>query len=156
MERRKAIIYSISIIVAAYGFHFHFLSGESVTKSNSSASTPVISKAKVTSTMEDELSAQIISSSMEVKPAEQTGKSRNPFKNNKADQRNNPISGTPIQYARPSVSAISSDGRSTFVIANNKIIKIGETVGVWRLIKVESEKALFDGPDGTIWVSLGG
>jgi hypothetical protein len=81
---------------------------------------------------------------------------RNPFKNNNINQGIKISSGTPVRYAKPMVSAISVDGSGTFVIANNKVIKIGEKIGVWKLVKAESERALFGGPDGSIWVKLGG
>jgi hypothetical protein len=156
MERRKIIVYIIFVIVAAYGFHFHFLSGKSAVKQNSPASAPVISKAKIASIPEAELPDQEISLSNEIQPARQTLRSRNPFKNKKSGQRITPVFREPVRHSKPDVSAISADGSETFVIANNKIIKIGERIGVWTLVRAEPERALFDGPDGTVWVNLGG
>jgi|GEM_PF-2346291 len=156
MERRKIIVYSIFVIVAAYGFHFHFLSGKSTVKQNSPGSAPVMSKAKIASISEAEMPDQEISRLNDIQLAEQTIKSRNPFKNNKSGRRISPVSAKPVRHTRPKVSAISADGSEAFVIANNKIIKIGEKIGVWTLVRAESERALFDGPDGTVWVNLGG
>ncbi len=155
MDRRKIIIYSIFIIVVAYGFYFHFLSGEPAKKIDTPARFYDTMQANISSA-EQILTERKVEETNEYQPNVRHTRERNPFENKNINQGKKPTAGIPVRYARPNVSAISVGGSETFVIANNKIIKIGETVGVWRLIKVESEKALFNGPDSTIWVSLGG
>lgn len=155
MERRKIIIYSIFFIVSAYGFYFHFLSGET----KKEIGTPVQINATIQagiSEVEPVLTGPSVGDTVNQKPALRNPGNRNPFKNNNINQGIKISSGTPVRHTRPNVSAISVDGSGTFVIANNKVIKIGEKIGVWRLVKAESERALFDGPDGSIWVKLGG
>ncbi|UCC78673.1 MAG: hypothetical protein JSW64_10365 [Candidatus Zixiibacteriota bacterium] len=155
MERRKIIIYSIFIIVAAYGFYFHFLSGETDKNTSAPLHTDATIRANI-SEVETELAKPSIKDTTEQKATLRSPGNRNPFENNNINQGVKISSGKPVRYARPIISAISVDGSGTFVIANNKVIKIGEKIGVWKLVKAESERALFDGPDGSIWVNLGG
>lgn len=155
MERRKIIIYSIFFIVAAYGFYFHFLSGETKKEIGAPARSNATIQANV-SGIEPILSEPLIGDTLQTQPTLRNPGNRNPFKNNNINQGIKISSRTPVRHARPNVSAISMDGSGTFVIANNRVIKIGEKIGVWRLVKAESERALFDGPDGSIWVKLGG
>ncbi|UCE66602.1 MAG: hypothetical protein JSU85_00885 [Candidatus Zixiibacteriota bacterium] len=155
MERRKIIIYSIFLIVAAYGFYFHFLAGEPSKEVNTPA--PINDTMQASISGDEEIIAdRTTEKSNEYQLTLRYNRQRNPFENKNVYRGKKPAGGIPVRYAKPNVSAISMGGSGTFVIANNKIIKIGETVGVWRLVKVESEKALFDGPDSTIWASLGG
>jgi hypothetical protein len=155
MGRRKVIINLIFLIVAVYGIYFHFLSG----KPSKNNDTP----AQVNNGIQSDISAagQILSEwkveeAAEYQTALQHNRERNPFENKNINRGYKPGAGIPVRYARPNVSAISLNGSNSCVIANDKIIKIGETVGVWKLVKVESEKALFAGPDSTIWANLGG
>ena len=80
----------------------------------------------------------------------------NPFKTKISGYSGVPTAVSTTQSFRPNITAISNDGPESLVIANNKVIRIGEFVGKWRLSRVESEKALFEGPDGAIWIYLGG
>ncbi len=155
MERRKIIIYSIFIIVAAYGFYFHFISGETNKKTSAPVRTNATIQASIPEIEPVFTDPSVVDTAVQ-EPTLRSPGNRNPFKNNNINQGIKISSGKPVRHARPIISAISVDGSGTFVIANNKVIKIGEKIGVWKLIKAESERALFDGPDGSIWVKLGG
>lgn len=156
MNRRKIIVYSIFVVVATYGFYFHFLSGE--TKKRTPTPVPSGDTIQAGAIAGPDLNEPVraVSDSSANQPVLRRYKSRNPFEARNAHHEDSPTASTPVHYSRPDISAISRDGSESLVIANNKVIRIGERIGDWKLMKVESDKALFDGPEGAVWIYLGG
>jgi hypothetical protein len=156
MNRRQIIIYSIFAVVSVYGIYFHFLSGEPTKQAEIKTPTANTAVGSAPDSFEIPVPANDIVKVPDSSSAIQRYPTRNPFKNRNANYIKKPAAGIPINSARPNITAISGNGAEALVIADNKVIKIGEKIGNWKLVRVESEKALFDGPGGSIWVYLGG
>lgn len=156
MERRKIIIYSIFVVTVIYGIYFHFLSGEPTGKNPEPALSAGVVQASITAPdMNNNTDREIAVENTGFKKIENnTG--RNPFQNPKFHSHKSSYSRPAVKYVKPVLTAISLDGDDTFVVVNNKIIKIGEYVGAWKLLKAEKGRALFESPSGSAWIKLGG
>ncbi len=154
MERRQIIIYALFVFAVGYGIYFHFLSDGN--------NKP----AKYEDRPQKELTAAIAQISISDADANAEAKlrvknnydwGRNPFKNKTASAgRNKDAHVSHVRAPRPRLTAISIDGPDTFVVANSRVVSTGEKIGIWKFRKADKEKALFDGPNGPVWVQLGG
>ena len=155
MQSRKSIIYLIFAATVAYGFYFHFLSDRSGTSSGESESNRESLMALAGSRNDRPAALQSAAARDETEvpdwkrdPFRKTA-NVNPTVTRKSPSRN-------IIPDKPEVSAISGTGREAMVIADGRMLKIGEKTGPWRLINVGNQAALFDGPGGRTWIRLGG
>lgn len=156
MERRKIIIYAIFVVSLAYGIYFHFLSGDSKTESLPEVNPPAPARAALVIPDSGDSLLRNNEEPKDIQPVQNNDLPRNPFLKVPEKRVSSPHSGRAVQYARPTISAISPGGPDSFVIANNRILKIGEFTGVWKLVQVENNRALFSGPNGSVWVKIGG
>lgn len=154
MERRQIIIYALFVFAVGYGIYFHFLSDEN----NQAAKHEGRPLKELTAA-----AAQILilgvdnGAKAELPPNKNYDWGRNPFKNKIASvSRNKTAPVSHVRAARPRLTAISIDGPDTFVVVNSRVISTGENIGIWKFRKADKEKALFDGPNGPVWVQLGG
>jgi hypothetical protein len=156
MERRKIIIYAIFAVTLAYGIYFHFLSGDS--KAEYQPDVNPSAPARAAFVMPDTGGPLIRDDEnpKDIRPVRNNDRPRNPFLRESKGKASSFHAGKPVQYAKPTISAISPGGPETFVVANNRILKIGESTGVWTLVKAENGQALFSGPNGSIWIKIGG
>ena len=156
MERRKLIIYAIFVVTSAYGVYFHFLSdgGKKKTVNQPRPAEPVATT-YIGATDESAAVPDLVKKA-EIRQPTADKRSRNPFLKYNDTQAVNVPDSRPVMADRPALSAVSPGGSDAFVIANGRILKIGESAGVWKLLKAEDGKALFDGPGGSVWVKIGG
>lgn len=155
MERRKIIIYTISVLVFAYGIYFHLFSGEGLfgnQEQTRDVAHPIAASVKIAAP------AVIPPQESSNLPKSNDSWVRNPFSNNGHGARRQ--SSAPILTRReaipPRISAISNLGGEKMAIVDGKLLQVGEYSGEWRLVKIDDDRALFAGPDGNIWVKLGG
>jgi hypothetical protein len=156
MEIRKITIYSIFVVTVAYGIYFHFLSDNSAHIPAPDISPMPTVDIPIDTTAIGESNGIIQDKTIESRPASTIGRSRNPFLKEDAKRIDRAGGNKRPEYTRPTVSAVSPGGADTFVIANGRLLRIGESIGVWKLMKAESGRALFAGPGGSIWVRIGG
>lgn len=155
MERRKIIIYVIFLVTLGYGVYFHFLSGDSkTTRRHGTGPATAINAALVLPPLPDS-TFRNGENSNDTPLIVQNSRPRNPFLKKTRSHASAPIAAKPVHYAKPIVTAISPGGTDTFVIANGRLLRIGETIGAWTLINAENGRALFSGPGGMIWVKVG-
>jgi hypothetical protein len=157
MQRRTVIIYSIFVVTVIYGAYFHFLSGD-VNETGISPDSPRIDIAGPPTTA----SAAVfpIQTSVERAEAEDDQETwlRDPFRNNRgyrAPSRPQPPMQTQ-KLQRPKLSAVSISEAGAMAVVDGRVIAVGEKIGPWRLIEVTEDAALFEGPENSIWVRLGG
>ena len=151
MEIRKIAIYSLFILVAIYGFYFHFLGGEGAVNGEKS-NTPV---------MESSVSAnRVIADGSTVRSPEIIVKEwkKDPFLNNRNYKTNSSVTryDEPDNTNKPRLSAISSSIGIKMAVVDGKVLRVGENVGVWRLDEITDKAARLKGPDGSVWIKLGG
>lgn len=157
MERRTVIIYSIFIVAVIYGAYFHFFSG-TVNKSRASLDS---SRIDVTGPTTTAAVADLPFQST----ARQGDDSNNedgwigdPFRNDqKYKKSSEPKAVTKVQRVKkPQLSAISVSEAGAMAVVDGRIVAVGEKIGFWRLIEVTDDAARFKGPEGSIWVRIGG
>jgi hypothetical protein len=155
MQSRKSIIYLIFAATVAYGFYFHFLSDRSGTSSGENESN-LLSPAAMTGNRTDRPVA--LQSAMVRDKIKVPDWKRDPFR--KTARTNPTVTGKNpsknIIPDKPRVSAVSGTGGEAMVIADGRMLKIGEKIGPWKLVDVGNQAALFDGPGGRTWIRLGG
>jgi len=160
MERRKIIIYAISAIVFVYGIYFHFFSGEGLF--GAKKTPPPTQQSAVPEVVAPPVLAAAPAIPSISKPANEVEFkdkwSRDPFRHDRQSAPM-PLSTNTVareEYPPPRISAISNMGGERMAIVDGKLLQIGGMSGVWRLIQIVDDKALFAGPDGRVWVKLGG
>lgn len=157
MQGRKVIIYSIFVATLAYGAYFHFLSddGNSGRVSHAPSGTEVPGPA---------MAAAVTSPSAQLSARKEKGRNSeekwfgDPFRNDRKHRKpSTPISVEKTRVVqRPRLSAISVSELGSMAVVDGRVVAVGEKVGPWRLIEVTEDAALFKGPEGSIWVKLGG
>ena len=157
MQRRKVIIYSIFAATLAYGAYFHFLldDGNRSRVSRAPFQTddvgPAMAGANANSPTQSSARGM-----KDGKGAEEW--IGDPFRNDhKYRKRSTPLSvkKTPV-VQRPRVSAISISELGAMAVVDGRVVAIGERIGHWSLIEVTEDAALFEGPQGSVWIKLGG
>ena len=148
------MIYALFVFAVGYGIYFHFLSDEN----NQPAKYESYPQKELTAAIAQiSVSDAVANAKAELPANSNYDWGRNPFKSKTASVSRNKVA--PISHVRvalPRLSAISIDGLDTFVVANNRVISTGEKIGIWKFRKADKEKALFEGPNGPVWVQLGG
>ncbi|MEE9553662.1 MAG: hypothetical protein V3W18_05140 [candidate division Zixibacteria bacterium] len=158
METRKIIILSLFAIVVIYGFYFHFLSGNGAFN-NSNAGTPIVEAPEAVGRAANDLTLSKMSAISpglsEVRTEEWK---KDPFLNNRNYKLNTSANRheEPTAGLKPRLSAISYSNGIWMAVVNGKVTRIGEIVGEWRLDEIAGKAARFRGPDGSIWIKLGG
>ncbi len=155
MELRKLLIYLIFAATVVYGVHFHFFANRD---RESTAQFETGRESKDGSVeAQGGIHAELVATAAVGKGSGLEWK-RDPFKNDgqKGNQAVRKITPEIRLPAKPKVSAISRTGGQVMVVANGRVIRIGEKTGPWRLVDVGDEAALFDGPGGLTWIRLGG
>jgi hypothetical protein len=156
MERRKIIIYAIFSVTVLYGIYFHFLSGDSKKSPGPAARPSMEVDAAFALPMGEDLSGRDPGQVSDIRPGVIGEGHRNPFLKKNTGKESGERTGRRIQYTRPNLSAISAGGPDTFVIANGRVLKIGDSIGAWKLLEAENGRALFAGPEGPVWIDIGG
>lgn len=158
MEIRKIAIYSLFGLVVIYGFYFHFFSGEGtinrgkshtpVMESSASANRTAAAGSMVRTTEIPPASPEIIVKKWK----------KDPFFNRRNYKTNSSVTrlDKPDNANKPRLSAISRANGTRMAVVNGRVLRIGDSVGVWRLDKIASKAARLKGPDGSIWIKLGG
>lgn len=158
MEIRKIAIYSLFGLVVIYGFYFHFFSGERAINRGKSH-TPV---------MESSASANRVAAAGSTVRAPKIPLAspeiivkmwkKDPFFNNRDYKTNASVTrfDKPDNADEPRLSAISRANGIKMAVVNGRVLRIGDSVGVWRLDEIASKAARLKGPDGSIWIKLGG
>jgi hypothetical protein len=155
MELRKLIIYLVFAATVAYGVHFHFLANRD--REISGQFEPGGQLSASPADVQGNLQARI-GSGMDHTANQDLEWKRNPFRNDRRVEKKAVRSSTPrIEVPdKPTISAISRTGGQVMVVADGRVLRIGEKTGPWRLVDVRNDAALFDGPGGRTWIRLGG
>jgi hypothetical protein len=157
MQRRKVIIYSIFVVTLVYGAYFHFFSGDGNGNRVSDALFRIDTPGP----------AMVVASANPLTQPSSGGKEdsnsalkwiSDPFRNDHEYRRPSaPISAKENQVLqRPRLSAISASEHGSMAVVDGRVVAVGQKVGDWRLIEVTEEAALLEGPEGPVWVKLGG
>ena len=155
METRKIIIYALFVLAVVYGFYFHFLNGRTAQKESNASD---VDRGKGTSSAVAAVPSQLPEQARPTANRPDDKWVKNPFKNDR-----NRVNITPAQAAvsipdmnLPHLSAISSVRGEKMAIVDDKIMRVGGRIESWRLERITDDSALFSGPDGFVWVKLGG
>jgi hypothetical protein len=155
METRTKIIYGVFAASVIYGFYFHVIRNDDDDRVSSPSPPPsaervVMAKSQVLETPT---------------PEWKTGRAgdsnidweRDPFKNKRHQRRqaNNHIEKR-RKLTPPRLTAVSKGSGNNMAVVDGQIVEVGGRIGPWRLIRIADNAALFDGPDGQVWVKLGG
>ncbi len=156
MQRRTVIIYSIFVVTIIYGAYFHFFSGGGNKGKASLDSSHADVPGPATATVTD-LPIQSSARQREGRNSEEKWIG-DPFRNDHKYRRlSMPSSVEKTRQAQePQLSAISISKVGAMAVVDGKVVAVGEKVGAWRLIEVTEDAAQFKGPEGSIWVRLGG
>ncbi len=158
MELRQKIIYVVFALTVVYGIYYHFLSGEGIMKDQPASRPAEVPEAALTSEPLPAVSLQQVDRAGSNVPARELRWDKDPFRNNKTRKSVKMISvpESKIRAKPPKLSAISDSNGNKMAIVNGNIMQIGDKIGVWRLVELTASAALFDGPDGPVWIQLGG
>lgn len=157
MQPRSVIINTVFVVAVIYGTYFHFLSGDGnrdgISRDSSGVKVP-----------DPVMAASVVD--LPVQSSARQGDDNNnedgwigdPFRNNQKYKRSSkPKSVKTVQRVKkPQLSAISVSEAGAMAVVDGRIVAVGETIGSWRLIEVTDDAALFKGPEGSIWVRIGG
>lgn len=157
MQRRKVIVYSIFAVTLIYGGYFHFFSGDGyghrTPDAQSGIDTPGAAMVAASANSPSQLSSR----------GREKGNSAeewrgDPFRNDHKYRR--PSAPIPMKQNRalqpPRLSAISVSEHGSMAVVDGRVVAVGQKIGDWRLIEVTEDAALFESPEGPVWVKLGG
>lgn len=158
MELRKIAIYSLFVLAVIYGFYFHFLGGErtiSKAKSNTPVMESSVSVNRVVTAGNAHRKPEIAPASPEIIVKKWK---KDPFFNYRNYKTNSSVNrlDKPDNANKPRLSAISRANGIKMAVVNGKVLRIGDRIGVWRLNEIANKAARFKGPDGSVWIKLGG
>lgn len=157
MQSRTVITYTVFVVAVIYGTYFHFLSGDGnkdgISRDSSAIKVP------------DPVMAAAVADLPMQSSARQEDDNNNedewigdPFRNDQKHKRSSkPKAVKKVQRVKkPQLSAISVSEAGAMAVVDGRIVAVGEKIGSWRLIEVTDDAALFKGPEGSIWVRIGG
>lgn len=157
MQPRTVIIYTVFVVALIYGTYFHLLSGDGnkdgISRDSSGIKVP------------DPVMAATVAD-LPIQSSARKGDDNNnedewigdPFRNDqKYKKPSKPKSVKKVQRVKkPQLSAISVCEAGAMAVVDGRIVAVGEKIGSWRLIEVSDDAARFKGPEGSIWVRIGG
>ncbi len=157
MQRRTVIIYTMFVVALIYGTYFHFLSGDGNKDGISRDSSGIKVPDPVMAATVPDLPMQSSARQGDYNNNEDEW-SGDPFRNDQKYKRSpKPKAVKKVQRVKkPQLSAISVSEAGAMAVVDGRIVAVGEKIGSWRLIKVTDDAALFKGPEGSIWVRIGG
>jgi hypothetical protein len=157
MERRKVVIYSIFIVTLIYGGYFHFFSD----KGYGDRTPDTLSRIGVPGAAMVAASANPTNHPSSGAREERNGAEEwgiDPFRNDLKYRR--PSAPATIKENRilrqPRLSAVSVSKHGSMAVVDGRVVAVGQKIGDWRLMEVTENAALFEGPEGPVWVKLGG
>jgi len=154
MGYRKIAVYGIFVLTLAYGIYFHFLGNDSVRIITADPAT-IAASVQSPSTVSPAITLE--------KPPSRPGFisdiwERDPFRFSRSLQAA-PVGKTSDpnpKPGKPRLSAISRSGDRNMAVVDGRIMQVGESVGKWQLIEVTEDSALLEGPEGRVWIRIGG
>ncbi len=158
MKVRQTIIYSLFFVSVAYGFYFHVLSDQGGKRYNPGHTDGTIINSFAPTDITPVYAAVTKASSANNPPAKNRKWGRNPFRNKSKDSEAPSItpSAAIVKFREPRLTIVSVAENDTLIMANGRIMAVGDMLGEWKLIKIARTNALFAGPGGSYWAKLGG
>lgn len=157
MQPRTMIIYTVFVVALIYGMYFHFFSGDGNKDGISRDSSGIKAPDPVLAATVADIPAQ--SSARQGDDINyEDGWKGDPFRNDQKYKKSPKPKAAPKvrRVKKPQLSAISVSETGAMAVVDGRIVAVGEKIGSWRLIEVTDDAALFKGPEGSIWVRIGG